>query len=514
MAHPPPATHHPLPTTYHDRADLAVQAHLLAFWRGDEQYLRAAVPDSGDLTGYWSYAQALHLLADNVARTRGAHYAGLLESLFLGQAARGWPRFYYDDESWMGLALLRAYDVTHDSRNLAQAIYLFNHIRMQWDTTCCGGRPGGIWWDFSHTQKATASNAGPTLLGAQIYQRTGDNDALAFARQVYAYWLETMVDPVTYHVFDHITAEGTRVDWQFTYNEGLMIGAAVELYQATGDPLYLEQAHRFARYLVAFQTVPTAYGPVLSDGSNETCRGDCEQFKGVAYRYLAQLYRLDTGHAEYYAVLKASAEAVWNLARNADTTTFATDWAGPPLPTASHYRNSSAVTALTLLADLEEPYPGCADCPPYRYEAEDATIQHVALEALYPGFTGWGYVAAWMGDGQQVDFHVTLPADGVYHLTFRYAAGAGEARRLLRIDGYDSAPGFTFAATGGWDQYADHGLTGYFTAGLHTISLVFDSASGSTNFLNLDNLTITDNRVFLPLLLNNADLRHDLPKEQ
>ena len=77
-----------------------------------------------------------------------------------------------------------------------------------------------------------------------------------------------------------------------------------------------------------------------------------------------------------------------------------------------------------------------------------------------------------------------------------------------------SAPAFTFAATGGWDQYADHGLTGYFTAGLHTISLVFDSASGSTNFLNLDNLTITDNRVFLPLLLHNADLRHDLPKEQ
>ena len=58
--------------TYHDRADQALQAHWLAFWRGDEQYLRAAVPDSGDLAGYWSYAQALHLLADNAARTGGA----------------------------------------------------------------------------------------------------------------------------------------------------------------------------------------------------------------------------------------------------------------------------------------------------------------------------------------------------------------------------------------------------------------------------------------------------------
>ncbi len=492
--------------TYHERADQALQAHLLAFWRGDEQYMRAALPDSGDLTGYWSYAQALHLLADNVARTGGAHYRGLLQSLFLGQEARGWPRPYYDDESWMALALLRAYDVVHDSRYLAEAIYLFNHIRLQWDTTCCGDRPGGVWWDFSHSQKATASNAGPALLGAQIYQRTGDSEALAFARQVYAYWLATMVDPVTYHVLDHITPEGTRVDWQFTYNEGLMIGAAVELYQATGDEVYLEQAHRFARYLVVYETVPTAYGPVLSDGSNSDCQGDCQQFKGVAYRYLAQLYRLDPSHAEYYAVLRASAEAVWNLARHEATTTFATDWAGPPLPTANHYRNSSAVTALTLFADLAGPYPICADCPPRRYEAEDATLVRVGLEAAYPGFTGWGYVAGWAADGQAVEFHVTLPDDGVYHLTFRYATGAGEARRLLRIDGYDSAPGFTFADTGAWDQYADQRITGYFTAGPHTISLVFDNASGSTNYLNLDSLTITDNRVFLPLLLNNTQL--------
>ena len=44
------------------------------------------------------------------------------------------------------------------------------------------------------------------------------------------------------------------------------------------------------------------------------------------------------------------------------------------------------------------------------------------------------------------------------------------------------------------------------------LSLIFDSASGSYNFLNLDSLSVGDNRIFLPLLLNNADLRANLPK--
>jgi hypothetical protein len=58
---------------------------------------------------------------------------------------------------------------------------------------------------------------------------------------------------------------------------------------------------------------PTPCGPVLFDGTNETCRGDAQQFKGPAYHYLADLYR--TSHRpEYYQVLKASADALWDLA--------------------------------------------------------------------------------------------------------------------------------------------------------------------------------------------------------
>jgi predicted alpha-1,6-mannanase (GH76 family) len=48
-----------------------------------------------------------------------------------------------------------------------------------------------------------------------------------------------MVNPVSFQVCDHINPDGTKVWWKFTYNEGLMIGASVELNEATGAAMYL-----------------------------------------------------------------------------------------------------------------------------------------------------------------------------------------------------------------------------------------------------------------------------------
>jgi hypothetical protein len=194
----------------HQRADSALAALLVKFWSGADQYLRATAPSNDQLTGYWTYAQAFDALLDGVERTHGQRYRGLVRAFYEGRAARGWLTDYYDDEAWMTLALMRAYDLTADARYLTTAETIYQDIMTQWDTTCCGAHHGGIWWDKKKTQKATASNAGPALAGIRLAKRTNKPQYLDFAKQVYGFWMTDMVEPTTFAIYDHLSPDGTR----------------------------------------------------------------------------------------------------------------------------------------------------------------------------------------------------------------------------------------------------------------------------------------------------------------
>src|SRR3954468_18833548 len=250
--------------TYHNRADEALQSFLLKFWSGGQQYLWNRYPNTNNqLTGYWTYAHGWEALMDGVERTGRQQYYGFIESFYLGQDERGWFAGYYDDECWMTMALLRACDLTGNVKYLNRAKTLYADIQTAWDTSCCGSVKGGMWWDKAHTQKATASNAGAALAGARLYRRTADVSYLDFAQQVYSWWYSNMVNSATFQVGDHIDPDGTKVWWKFTYNEGLMIGAAVELNEATGNAAYLINAQNIANFMIVNEVASTANGNVL-----------------------------------------------------------------------------------------------------------------------------------------------------------------------------------------------------------------------------------------------------------
>ena len=459
---------------WHDRADSALAAMLIKFWSPSAAYLEATAPTNGSVTGYWTFAQALDAIEDGVARTGGARYAGWIEALYLVQDKIGWSRDFYDDENWMTLALIRAYDLEHQPKYLDEAKTLYADIEAAWDTTCCGAHPGGIWWDRPHTQKATAANAGPVIAGVQLAARTGDSSYLSFAEKAYAYWFANMVDPTTFAVSDHVLPSGGVVKYNFTYNEGLVIGASVALYGATQNATYLDDANHVAGHVLAAQVK----NGVLSDGTNTSCGGDCQQFKGIGFRYLSQLQAI-APDARYAAVLDASAQAIWNDAR-ASSNIFATDWAGPTVTATSIDADSSATMALNIYAT--GPYTPTST----HREAEDGVVHAIGLEASHAGFSGWGYLAGWNGDGQWVDFAVSVPSAGAYTLKARYAAGAGDAARLVYINGANAVATQTFVSTGSWDTWATASIPIELPAGDSTISIIFNSSLSSTNFLNLD----------------------------
>jgi predicted alpha-1,6-mannanase (GH76 family) len=458
-----------LAATWHAHADDALETMLLRYWTPDAAYLGAVAPADTSITQYWTFAQALDAVIDGAQRT--GRFGGWIEALYLAQDAKGWSRDYYDDENWMALALLRAGD---DPKYLARAVSLYADIMNAWDTSCCGATGGGIWWDRAHTQKATAANAGPVITGVRLAARTQDPSYLAFAKQVYAYWRANMVDPSTFAVFDHITPGGTLAKYKFTYNEGLMIGAAMALYGATSDPSYLGDAEAIAGYMVANEVKDG----VLFDGTNTACNGDCQQFKGIGFRYLQTLAAIDP---QYAPVLAASAHAIWDHARDANGL-FATDWAGPTTATSSIDADSSATMALNLYATSLGPYVAT----PSHYQAEDGVVHGLGLEVMHAGFDGWAYLAGWNANGQWVDFHVTVATAGTYPLSLRYAAGAGSAKRLVFINGANAIAAQSFPSTTDWNTWSTVTANVTLPAGTSTISIIYNGGLGSTNFLNLD----------------------------
>ena len=124
------------------------------------------------------------------------------------------------------------------------------------------------------------------------------------------------------------------------------------------------------------EVTPTAYGLVLYDGTDTGCTGDCHEFKGPAYRYLMRLYAADTSKTQYYAVLKASADALWNLALNPTSTVFSVNWAGPSQSSVAQSQDNAACIALSRFAQQYGPYPG-SGIPANQYEAENATLHNL-----------------------------------------------------------------------------------------------------------------------------------------
>jgi predicted alpha-1,6-mannanase (GH76 family) len=445
------------------RADDALEAMLLHYWTGTTL----------EGTAYWTFAQAWDAVLDGVERT--GRYRGWIETMYVSQNARGWSSDFYDDENWMALALIRAYELTGTAKYLDRAELLFADIDAAWDTTCCGSKPGGFWWDRDHTQKATASNAGPVITGVRLWKLTQDANYLDVAKRAYAFWRANMMDPTTYQVFDHIKPDGTITKYRFTYNEGLVIGAALALHAATGDMKYLDDARQVATWMIANETKDD----VLFDGTNAQCGGDCQQFKGIGFRYLRAL-QVTEPRPEVAQVLDASARAIWDQARTQNNL-FAPDWNGPTVASPSIEADSSAVMALELHAIATA---GAPVAPGARYEAEDGVLHSIDLEASHGPFDGWAYLAGWNGDGKWVDFHVHT--DGASAIKLRYAAGAGDASRLIYVDGSDAIANQLLPSTGSWDTWVTMTIPVSLAAGDHTISIIYNKGKGSSQYVNLD----------------------------
>ncbi len=149
---------------------------------------------------------------------------------------------YYDDNAWIVLALAEAYEVTHQSGDLARAEATQRFVLSGEDNQL----GGGIYWhEPKRTTKNTCVNA-PAIVGAlRLYQLTTKPAYLEDARRLYR-WTCAHLQGADGLFADNIHLDGHVDEVRFSYNSALMIRAASLLYAVTGEAAYLSDAQRIA----------------------------------------------------------------------------------------------------------------------------------------------------------------------------------------------------------------------------------------------------------------------------
>jgi uncharacterized protein YyaL (SSP411 family) len=154
---------------------------------------------------------------------------------------------YYDDNEWLVITFLEAYETDRDSRYLTRADETLKFVLSGWDEES----GGGIWWHQGHkdgTKNACAN--GPAAVGCLRLARFREGDAGALvdqAQRIVAWTVGAL--QAEDGLFDDrkVVATGEVKRGKLTYNSALMLRALLGLYRTTGKKEYLEQAQRIGK---------------------------------------------------------------------------------------------------------------------------------------------------------------------------------------------------------------------------------------------------------------------------
>lgn len=131
----------------------------------------------------------------------------------------------------------------------------------------------------------------------------------------------------------------------WTYNQGIILGGLVELYQAEGNLTYITEARAIADAVIASKVLNDGYGVLWEPcfQSEPDCGPNAPCFKGIFMRNLAELDRV-LEDRPYSAYIRKQADSNYLKNRN-DLNQYGLFWSGPlDFPDAS--RQQSAVDAL------------------------------------------------------------------------------------------------------------------------------------------------------------------------
>jgi predicted alpha-1,6-mannanase (GH76 family) len=265
-------------------------------------------------------------------------------------APGGFLNKYYDDEGWWALAWIDAYDWTHNPDYLNMASSIFDDMTGGWDDHC----GGGIWWSKDRTYKNAIANELFLSVASHLANRVTDPDEkaqlLAWADSEWQWFSQSgLINQ------DNLINDGLNSNCQnngqttWTYNQGVILGGLVELYQQDQDPSLLETAQTIA--LAAINGLTDTNG-ILHDRCEPNCGKDGVQFKGIFLRNVMALNDAFPD-AQYASFIDANGQSIWDNDRGSDYQ-FGLVWSGP-FDVANAATQSSALDALIAAAAITPP---------------------------------------------------------------------------------------------------------------------------------------------------------------
>ncbi|MET0414984.1 MAG: glycoside hydrolase family 76 protein [Actinoplanes sp.] len=301
-----------------DRRTAAATALMMRFDRATGLF---------DTNGWWTGANALTALINNMQRSGMNSYRYAIASTYDKQVGARQGQFrneFLDDTGWWGLAWVAAYDVTGDSRYLNTARADADWMHAHWDTRC----GGGVYWKTDRTVKNAIPNSLYIHLNAALSRRIPGDAAYRQRAQAGWTWFQStgMLNSGNL-VNDGVNLSTCRNngDVTWTYNQGALINALVELNRLTGDAAALATARRIGDALTT-STYLSPGGIMREPNEPDACSGDGVSFKGAAIRGLGVL-NAATGGA-YNTYLQRNAASAYASSRDS-LDFYGSHWAGP-----------------------------------------------------------------------------------------------------------------------------------------------------------------------------------------
>jgi len=279
------------------------------------------------LSSWWNSAVALTTVMDYQQRSRRTDLRWIVNEMFeknkgvfpagvkSGDALEGnFISRAIDDTEWWAIAWIQAYDLTGDRKYLDMAVTIANYVHGYWDTGSCGG---GVWWDRERTYKNAVTIGLYVRMTAALHNRlAGDTVWLQRARASWNWFVGSGLINSSGLVNDGLTgscANNGQTVW--TYNQGLAIGGALELWRATGDAAVLAKARQLGD--AAISSTVLSPGGILTESCDAagTCDDNQKQFKGIFMRYLMDLAD-STGDASYKTYAQRQADSIWQNDRD------------------------------------------------------------------------------------------------------------------------------------------------------------------------------------------------------
>lgn len=260
-------------------------------------------------TGWWNSANALTATIQYAMRTGSRSFDSIISNTYSKHSGSSFLNDYYDDEGWWGLAWIEAYKYNKNADYLKMAGTIFADIQKSWDTKC----NGGVWWDKKHTYKNAIPNELAFQLASALYIQTQQAQYLTFSNNIWNWFQQSGMINGQHLINDGLTTDcknNGQTPW--TYNQGVILGALVNMYNITKNSSYINEATAIAD--AAIGALVTSHG-ILREPCEPNCGGDGPQFKGVFMRNLGYLYQ-QTKNQKYSAFITNNANSIWNSARS------------------------------------------------------------------------------------------------------------------------------------------------------------------------------------------------------